>query len=1417
MYNPYQQQQTGYNPQQQQTGFSGGFNQQQQYVQPQQTGYYNPNQPPSMPNQATGFYQPQQQATFNAPSFQSQPTGFAQQPLIQPQQTGYIQTQPTGFQQPGTNSAPTVTENSELKIPSMRLSFITASDQNKFEHLFRTAVPKGEQAISGDSARDILLRSGLQPITLAEIWSLADTNKSGSLLFPEFALALHLCNLSLKGDPLPTLLPEKWLNEVKSFVDAISFSVPENPSNILSNTPFASFGANSNTTNGDWMAPQATGYNNSGAVPSTSFQAQPTGFGAPQEMVAQRTGNFPIQPQATGFGSNNANSLLPQRTGGGTLIPLQPQQTSGLIPAQKTGPLQSQTTGFQSQMNSQQTGPSVLQPQLTGFTQRMNNGPLQAQTTGFQQQSTGFQPQTTGFQPQQTGLLQSQPTGKPGQWGFVSTPTGGIPGLNAMEQHFLPSSQLPTNNLQNAMGGSLKTNVTWSITKQEKQIYDGVFSAWDSRNKGFIDGEVAINIFGKSGLARPDLESIWNLADTNNRGKLNKDEFAVAMHLVYRRLNGFDLPLRLPPELVPPSTKYIQDSMDTLKNSLKSGSAKSSPPVKPGKTDGKRYKNDDSNFGYVSNVRHRRKNTSNNDPSNGDEKSSNNSDLTIADLKKLVREKKILLDAVDAEDQDSAITSRQLESRNYQEIDSLKQQIRTIQSQLNNKVSSGGSISERKQLLDKLNYLTRDKVPGLISKIHQVNRDIALSKVELFKLKLSKENPDWQPENEEAGIVGTGINGEVTDADKQKFKSKQLLKQRMAALTGKSYESGNELDVKLQQEIKKTQSEGENQSGMINDIEASIKELEDGCATNLQITNKEEVDTDKWENGNNLNAEVAKFIRELNSSKPNQQSAPQVTSSVGQRQQSSKNAEASIVSPQSTGASDSSTASHEYRTPEERSAYIKAQAEKRMNERLAKLGLTRHKTSNSSYTAEPQTQSKTVPLNASSEPLKAPERVVEPQPQQQQQETRQETKSQDGIISGQSDSSKQVNQVPNQTMGNESDDDNEEYEALMKQKEEMEARERERKLKKKQEKEARLEKLKREMEELKKKEEAGYSSDEEPITEVKSYGPNGSISKSSTNDIASNPVIEQKTNEEQAPAPAVQSENFVPKTHDNNPFAKLQNNNIPGSSNESKDNLFFKPEKEVTIDPKKAAAQRASQRGLGDSNDWSDEEENSSEDEGPNRAGAAQLASLLFGGMSQPVPKSSTATPNQEFHDAEDIPHFDSQESKVNINEENADNSANIIQNNPDQVNATPEPHVRSDNVEEPISENNFTPTLPPPPGAAPPLPNALAPPPPPPPPPPPAMEAPPMPSSSAPPPPPPPPGAAPPLPSLYAPPPPPPGAPPLPGSSSTSSGPKQAAPLGGNADIGALLGQIKTGTSLKRVDENEKRIADGSVVGRVL
>ena len=56
---------------------------------------------------------------------------------------------------------------------------------------------------------------------------LADTTKSGELYFPEFALALYLCNLKLVGRPLPSILPYTIKNEVSSMMEIINTSLAD--------------------------------------------------------------------------------------------------------------------------------------------------------------------------------------------------------------------------------------------------------------------------------------------------------------------------------------------------------------------------------------------------------------------------------------------------------------------------------------------------------------------------------------------------------------------------------------------------------------------------------------------------------------------------------------------------------------------------------------------------------------------------------------------------------------------------------------------------------------------------------------------------------------------------------------------------------------------------------------------------------------------------------------------------------------------------------------------------------------------------------------------------------------------------------------------------------------------------------------
>lgn len=48
---------------------------------------------------------------------------------------------------------------------------------------------------------------------------------------------------------------------------------------------------------------------------------------------------------------------------------------------------------------------------------------------------------------------------------------------------------------------------------------------------------------------------VWKLSDIDQDGYLDSDEFAVAMHLISKKLEGHELPSELPPSLLPPARR----------------------------------------------------------------------------------------------------------------------------------------------------------------------------------------------------------------------------------------------------------------------------------------------------------------------------------------------------------------------------------------------------------------------------------------------------------------------------------------------------------------------------------------------------------------------------------------------------------------------------------------------------------------------------------------------------------------------------------------------------------------------------------------------------------------------------------------------------------------------------------------------
>ncbi|XP_026878526.2 EH domain-containing protein 1a [Electrophorus electricus] len=93
----------------------------------------------------------------------------------------------------------------------------------------------------------------------------------------------------------------------------------------------------------------------------------------------------------------------------------------------------------------------------------------------------------------------------------------------------------------------------WVVAK-DKPSYDEIFYTLSPVN-GKVSGATAKKEMLKSKLPNTVLGKIWALADVDKDGFLDDEEFALANHLIKVKLEGYELPAKLPPHLVPPSKR----------------------------------------------------------------------------------------------------------------------------------------------------------------------------------------------------------------------------------------------------------------------------------------------------------------------------------------------------------------------------------------------------------------------------------------------------------------------------------------------------------------------------------------------------------------------------------------------------------------------------------------------------------------------------------------------------------------------------------------------------------------------------------------------------------------------------------------------------------------------------------------------
>jgi len=91
------------------------------------------------------------------------------------------------------------------------------------------------------------------------------------------------------------------------------------------------------------------------------------------------------------------------------------------------------------------------------------------------------------------------------------------------------------------------------IDPSSRASYDTLFYKEVGNANGSFSGAQARPFFAKSGLPNNVLAEIWGLADMDNNGALDREEFAIAFHLCQAVRKGISLPAVLPRNLVPQS------------------------------------------------------------------------------------------------------------------------------------------------------------------------------------------------------------------------------------------------------------------------------------------------------------------------------------------------------------------------------------------------------------------------------------------------------------------------------------------------------------------------------------------------------------------------------------------------------------------------------------------------------------------------------------------------------------------------------------------------------------------------------------------------------------------------------------------------------------------------------------------------
>ncbi|KAF4604063.1 hypothetical protein EYR40_001246 [Pleurotus pulmonarius] len=389
----------------------------------------------------------------------------------------------------------------------------TPAETALVNQIFAQSDPQKLGVITGDVAVRVFGGAKLPPTVLGEIWNIADEDNKGWLSKKGVSVAVRLIGLAQKGEKIT-------------------------PASVNKPGPLASI-------EGVALVPNSTG---------SSLPRSPAP-GIPQ-LTPQDKAKYDSLFQRSGpvnglLSADKARDIFVKSN----LSNDQLLQIWNLADTKDRGALDSTDFAIGMYMiQNVMSGkipfiPSTLPPGL----HQQAAGAVVTHSTGtsgsFSPTQSAFAPSRAPIHPQYTGQQSLQPdhTGMSNQ----SRQAPRLP--NRPNPAAVGSSAFGTSPFGTSLNGNVQPK--WDVTPSEKANADRLFDTLDTQRMGYIDGDVAVPFMLQSNLPGDDLAVVWDLCDINGDGRLTRDCFAVAMHLIQQKLAGHDIPSALPLSLVPPSLR----------------------------------------------------------------------------------------------------------------------------------------------------------------------------------------------------------------------------------------------------------------------------------------------------------------------------------------------------------------------------------------------------------------------------------------------------------------------------------------------------------------------------------------------------------------------------------------------------------------------------------------------------------------------------------------------------------------------------------------------------------------------------------------------------------------------------------------------------------------------------------------------